>query len=230
MASSFSANQYDSAFNPSKLQNWTVPKKHKERPSTLEGFAQFIADDRGHLLSSCPRSKVNPWGTFMGTWDMPLKIPPSRVNYTARSADSAERLRCWIHDSPLNSASNGPCLESKEIHDKLSRTSKDGINKTSKPSSIIQLQQCSSFNPTTADVKAKEIQVTGSPADMRPTSEMQKASSRNAPPVQTTPTNSPSPRAISEKQGCRHGSRIGVTSHSELVRPRDSMQDTGEIG
>nr|CAB3226645.1 UPF0740 protein C1orf192-like [Phallusia mammillata] len=107
MSSHFSANQYEDAFNPKKLKNWTVPRKHKERPSTLDGFTQIIATDRGHLKSAIPRSTESPWGTFMGTWDMPRNIPPARPSYTARSARAANNLLNFKETSPLNNAVNG---------------------------------------------------------------------------------------------------------------------------
>uniref|UniRef100_H2YQV8 Protein Flattop n=1 Tax=Ciona savignyi TaxID=51511 RepID=H2YQV8_CIOSA len=107
MSSHFSANQYEDAFNPKKLINWTVPRKHKERPSTLEGFTQIIANDRGHLRNGVPRSNESPWGTFMGTWDMPRKIPPARPSYTARSDRAAQNLLQFKDASPLNTAVNG---------------------------------------------------------------------------------------------------------------------------
>ncbi|KAG8430932.1 hypothetical protein GDO86_019722, partial [Hymenochirus boettgeri] len=50
----------------------------------------------------------NPWGTFIGTWEMPKKIPPSKVTLTARSAEASKRLTNWIQNSEkLLSASNG---------------------------------------------------------------------------------------------------------------------------
>ncbi|XP_005999396.1 protein Flattop [Latimeria chalumnae] len=109
MAFNFSANQYENAFRSNKLLNWTVPKPYKEDPSTLEGCTPIIANDRGHLLPGIPRSKTNPWGTFMGTWEMPKKIPPPKLDYTARSADAAARLTDWVTSSPLTSACNGLC-------------------------------------------------------------------------------------------------------------------------
>ncbi|KAM5126215.1 protein Flattop [Mantella aurantiaca] len=108
MAAHYSANQYQSAFNSSRLQNWNVPKPYKERPSTHDGFTQIIANDRGHLLPGVPRAKVSPWGTFLGTWDMPLRIPPAKLSLTSRSADASKRLTHWIQTSdPLISACNG---------------------------------------------------------------------------------------------------------------------------
>ncbi|CAI9534806.1 unnamed protein product, partial [Staurois parvus] len=108
MATSYSANQYQSAFNPRQLQNWTVPKPCKQFPRTHDGFTQIIANDRGHLLPGAPRAQASPWGAFLGTWDMPLKIPPSKLSLTSRSADASKRLTQWIENSePLLSASNG---------------------------------------------------------------------------------------------------------------------------
>ncbi|KAM4606851.1 protein Flattop, partial [Discoglossus pictus] len=99
---------FQSAFNPSKLQNWTISKIYKEVPSTHDGYTQFIANDRGHLLPGAPRSKVSPWGTFMGTWDMPAKIPPSKLNLTSRSVKESKRLTDWVQSSaPLIGACNG---------------------------------------------------------------------------------------------------------------------------
>jgi len=107
MCSHFSANQYEDAFNPNKLRNWTVPRKHKARPSTLDGYTQIIATDAGHLKLGVPRSAESPWGTFMGTWDMPRKIPPARPSYTARSIRAANTMKLFKGNSTLNNAVNG---------------------------------------------------------------------------------------------------------------------------
>ncbi|KAM4690368.1 protein Flattop isoform 2-T2 [Rhinophrynus dorsalis] len=108
MATYYSANQYESAFKSNNLQNWNVPKSYKECPSTHDGYTQFIASNRGHLLPGVPRSKANPWGTFIGTWDMPTKIPPSKLNLTSRSAEASMHLTDWLRSSdPLISACNG---------------------------------------------------------------------------------------------------------------------------
>ncbi|XP_072500120.1 protein Flattop [Notamacropus eugenii] len=108
MASNYSANQFEHSFAPNLLRNWCVAKEDKKRPETHDGYTQIIADNRGHLLPSVPRSKTNPWGTFMGTWQMPLQIPPARINLTARSAASANRLMNWVYKNPdLLNASNG---------------------------------------------------------------------------------------------------------------------------
>nr|XP_031362743.1 V-set and immunoglobulin domain-containing protein 8-like [Lonchura striata domestica] len=66
----------------------------------------FIADARGHLLPGVPRSQVSPWGTFLGTWDMPARIPPARWDRSARSAAAAARLARYRHRE-LRAACNG---------------------------------------------------------------------------------------------------------------------------
>ncbi|XP_032948908.1 protein Flattop isoform X2 [Rhinolophus ferrumequinum] len=108
MATNYSANQYEKAFSPRFLQNWSPAKPTKQGISSHEGYTQIIANDRGHLLPSVPRSKANPWGSFMGTWQMPLKVPPARATLTARTAAGAASLTRWIEKNPeLLKASNG---------------------------------------------------------------------------------------------------------------------------
>ncbi|XP_063295375.1 protein Flattop [Pelobates fuscus] len=108
MAANYSANQYQSAFNARSLQNWNVSKLSKEKPSTHDGYAQFIANDRGHLLPDVPKSKEDPWGSFVGTWDMPKKMPPAKISLTSRSVQASKRLLNWIdNSSSFISANNG---------------------------------------------------------------------------------------------------------------------------
>ncbi|XP_035871717.1 protein Flattop isoform X3 [Phyllostomus discolor] len=134
----YSANQYEKAFSAKYLQNWSPARPTKESIPAHEGYTQIIANDRGHLLPSVPRSKVrpsppfsprpearggeppaatvpsnshcnaSPWGSFMGTWQMPLRIPPARVSLTSRSAAGAAALTAWIQKDPdFLKASNG---------------------------------------------------------------------------------------------------------------------------
>ncbi|XP_025031595.1 protein Flattop [Python bivittatus] len=112
MATHFSSGQYEDAYNSRNLQSWSFPKVTKAHPSAREGFTQFVANDRGHLLPSIPRSKASPWGTYMSTWDMPLKIPPAKVTLTSRSVDAAAQLTQWMNKSAaLSQACNGLCPE-----------------------------------------------------------------------------------------------------------------------
>lgn len=44
----------------------------------------------------------------MGTWQMPLKVPPARVTLTSRTTNAAASLTKWIKKNPdLLNASNG---------------------------------------------------------------------------------------------------------------------------
>ncbi|KAF6074182.1 cilia and flagella associated protein 126 [Phyllostomus discolor] len=92
----YSANQYEKAFSAKYLQNWSPARPTKESVPAHEGYTQIIANDRGHLLPSVPRSK------------MPLRIPPARVSLTSRSAAGAAALTAWIQKDPdFLKASNG---------------------------------------------------------------------------------------------------------------------------
>ncbi|XP_056304692.1 protein Flattop [Danio aesculapii] len=95
MSTGYSANQFESAFKSQKLQNWTIPKQFKERPSAAEGYTTFIATDRGHLLPGVQTKHRSAWPAFQGTWDLPRRIPPVSMNPTARSQVGQDRLRTW---------------------------------------------------------------------------------------------------------------------------------------
>ncbi|KAM8986356.1 protein Flattop [Guaruba guarouba] len=108
MAAGYGAGQYEDAFSAHRLQNWSVPLPGPKPPKHSEGSTRIIANDRGHLLPSIPRSQASPWGSFVGTWEMPSRIPPARVDLTARSAAATERLLRRIHQcTALSSARNG---------------------------------------------------------------------------------------------------------------------------
>ncbi|XP_067832980.1 protein Flattop, partial [Heptranchias perlo] len=110
MAYSYHANQFESGYNNTRMKNWIIPKQRdrtSKRPKFREGSSFFIANDRGCLHPTVPRAQVRPWGTFLGTWDMPHRIPPPQVNLTARSPEAGEKLLSWLKSSPLNQASNG---------------------------------------------------------------------------------------------------------------------------
>ncbi|KAM4570990.1 protein Flattop [Fundulus diaphanus] len=93
MSSSFSANQYDSAFKSQRLQNWCQTKPVKERPRAHLGHTTFLADNRGHLLPGV--KKGSAWPDFKGTWDLPARIPAHHINTTARSVNGLDRLQLW---------------------------------------------------------------------------------------------------------------------------------------
>lgn len=94
MSVNFSCNQYEQEFDPKRLQNWEVPGPKGKYPERREGFSKIHANSRGHLLPNVPRNRSSPWGTFVGTWDMPLKIPGNRqLNPTARSEDVQVKMQ-----------------------------------------------------------------------------------------------------------------------------------------
>ncbi|XP_061591540.1 protein Flattop [Cololabis saira] len=96
MSSNYSANQYDGAFNPQKLQNWGGLNTSK-RPTARVGHTSFIADDRGHLLPGKVK-RGSSWSDFVGTWDLPARTPSQHINATSRSQEGLKRLKSWgIH-------------------------------------------------------------------------------------------------------------------------------------
>ncbi|XP_051281160.1 protein Flattop [Dicentrarchus labrax] len=97
MSSSYSANQYDSAFRSQRLQNWCETKHFKERPTAQEGHTTFIADNRGHLLPGVVK-RGSAWPDFKGTWDLPARIPAHNINPTGRSLEGLNRLKSWGFD------------------------------------------------------------------------------------------------------------------------------------
>ncbi|XP_076216055.1 protein Flattop [Aptenodytes patagonicus] len=108
MAARYGAGQYEDAFNPRRLQNWSVPRPGRQRPLLRQGSTPIVANDRGHLLPTVPRSQVSPWGRFVGTWEMPPRIPPARLDLTSRSDAAAAQLIDWIHQpTALTHACNG---------------------------------------------------------------------------------------------------------------------------
>jgi len=107
MSFGYSTNQYEHSFKAKRLLNWHVPRLFTKFPKTKQGFSQFFADDKGYLLTGAPRSAESPWGTFISTWDMPLKIPPSNPKYTGRLKSEQLKLRNWREKSTLQHHCNG---------------------------------------------------------------------------------------------------------------------------
>jgi len=109
MSFGYSTNQYESAFKAKPLQNWHTLTRffRNPYPKTAKGFSQQFANDRGHLLPIVPRSSESPWGTFMSTWDMPLRIPPCHPKYTGRSEKNIQKLAAWRKHCSLQAACNG---------------------------------------------------------------------------------------------------------------------------
>ena len=68
-----------------------------QRPRAFDGFTQIVANNRGHLLPGVKRSRESPWGNFVGTYDMPLKIPGTKWNpsYSCQSVFTGDDL-CYV--------------------------------------------------------------------------------------------------------------------------------------
>ncbi|XP_030758836.1 protein Flattop homolog isoform X1 [Sitophilus oryzae] len=80
MAKHFYSYQFDMPYRPTYLRNWEVPKFYCPKPRTRHGRTQIIANTRGHILPGVPRPPCNPFGDFIGTWDMPKKITREVAN------------------------------------------------------------------------------------------------------------------------------------------------------
>ncbi|XP_030321015.1 protein Flattop [Calypte anna] len=135
MAARHGAGQYEDAFSPRRLQIWGVTKPGPQRPSLRRGCTRILTNDRGHLLPTVPRSQTSPWGTFVGTWDMPPRIPPPKLDLTARSAPAATRLLEQIHrPSTLTHACNGLQTEiTGKLQEPSQRSSQASATKGTQP-------------------------------------------------------------------------------------------------
>lgn len=75
MSTNYSANQYNQEFNSKRLQMYEIPKiELAKQPKKRNNEITCVANERGHLLPGCARSPTNPFGDFVGTWDLPKSI------------------------------------------------------------------------------------------------------------------------------------------------------------
>ncbi|KAB0799353.1 hypothetical protein PPYR_07233 [Photinus pyralis] len=93
MAYHFSANQFEGPFKPTRLRNWEVPHWYPKRPCANHGRTVINSNDRGNLLPGVPRSKVNQWGNYIGTWHYPRKI--TRKIADEISAPRQDKILAW---------------------------------------------------------------------------------------------------------------------------------------
>ncbi|XP_032377964.1 protein Flattop [Etheostoma spectabile] len=127
---SYSANQYDGAFKPHRLQNWCETNASlthfRERPTAHEGRTTFIADDRGHLLPGVVK-KGSAWTDFKGTWDLPARIPAHHINPTGRSVDGLNMLKSWGIDPRHrgNPQPRGGSKDTERLQDVGQQTNED---------------------------------------------------------------------------------------------------------
>ncbi|CAF0801906.1 unnamed protein product [Brachionus calyciflorus] len=94
MSKIYSAGQYDQTFSPKRMQMYALSKQELEqRPAQRHTETSFVANDKGHLLSGVPRSNGNPFGDYVGTWDLPKSIPgPYHLVKTGRADRNVEQL------------------------------------------------------------------------------------------------------------------------------------------
>ncbi|XP_072512547.1 protein Flattop [Salminus brasiliensis] len=207
MSSSYTANQYDNAFKSHRLQNWTVPKHYKERPSAAEGHTTFIATNRGHLLPGVKRG--SSWTSFQGTWDLPSRIPPVYFNPTARSQEGQERLKTWgqsqrlvqsatdkRHEAPVGSRASSRTEHEKntnmdELHEELHIQVSTPVPDPG--------QEPTSEKPTSPPSQAQSRPATQqSHAESQPASRLNKAESRSASQQNQVEVNPAQSRPVSQ--------------------------------
>jgi len=100
MAKIYSANQYEDAFLSMRNRNWEVPKETNKRAGSVKR-TEIIVDNNGHLVSKHRRESSSGSG-FVGTWQMPVRIPGNKIdNPTARDQAAYEKLRDSYSDSRL---------------------------------------------------------------------------------------------------------------------------------
>jgi len=100
MAKIYSANQYEDAFLSMRNRNWEVPKETNKRAGSVKR-TEIIVDNNGHLVSKHRRESSSGSG-FVGTWQMPVRIPGNKIdNPTARDQAAYEKLRDCYSDSKL---------------------------------------------------------------------------------------------------------------------------------
>ncbi|XP_065817045.1 protein Flattop [Labrus bergylta] len=198
MSSSYSANQYESAFRSQKLQNWCETKRFKERPTAQEGHTTFIADDRGHLLPGLVKGG-SAWPDFKGTWDLPPRIPARHVNPTGRSEEGLRRLRSWGFDPQHTGRSQTPTS---------SRTSDAGEqrdNSVHPPSSAAKARPASQSCPVTGGSQKQDCERAESrPAEAAEEKPAVRSAAEEKPAVRSAVEQKPAVRsAVEEKPAVR---------------------------
>jgi hypothetical protein len=72
MSTNYSANQYNQEFSSKRLQMYEIPKPIlAKEPKKRNAEITFISNERGHLQPGVARSTSNPFGDYVGTWDLP---------------------------------------------------------------------------------------------------------------------------------------------------------------
>ncbi|XP_027842589.2 uncharacterized protein LOC114123723 [Aphis gossypii] len=75
MSMNYTCNQFDKAYQPTRLGNWEVPKWHLNRPKGRSTVTKVIANDKGHLLPGVQKTDQKHWaGLYLGTYQLPKRI------------------------------------------------------------------------------------------------------------------------------------------------------------
>lgn len=207
MALHFSCNQYQQAFDPRRLQNWNVPHKYRKHPVAYEGFTKIIASDRGHLLPAVPRSTRSPWGTFVGTWDLPRQIPGNKL-----TDPTARRTEEYYKNLERRSSGQAVILGRLKVRRAQAGAYEDIAQPTEEIRSEARSQRSGAANPL------------AKPQDLGTESSTQIAASGVQPPKAMSPTGfvkPPSPlHATSEtnKQVTPHPQSPGARQASRLSK------------
>nr|CAI5857832.1 unnamed protein product [Callosobruchus analis] len=93
MSKHYTAYQYEAAYRPQALRNWEVPKFHCDRPFPRHGRTSIIANSRGHLLPGVFRPHNDPWGNYLGTWEMPKYIDKHTANILNGTIAGKEKIK-----------------------------------------------------------------------------------------------------------------------------------------
>ncbi|CAF0845613.1 unnamed protein product [Adineta ricciae] len=97
MSRNYTAGQFEQTFAPKRLQMYQVPREPQPglyaKGSTTSDSKQFLTDNHGHLLPGVGKSKRSPFGEFLGTWDLPKRIPvPLHIDPTGRTEKNFQLL------------------------------------------------------------------------------------------------------------------------------------------
>ncbi|KAE8293035.1 Protein Flattop [Larimichthys crocea] len=187
MSSSYSANQYDSAFKSQRLQNWCETKHFKERPSAQSGRTTFIANDRGHLLPGMVK-RGSAWPDFKGTWDLPARIPAHHINPTSRSVEGLKRLTSWGFD-PQHTGKSRPHSGSRNTERLLDvgeQTNRDVHHDGAAPSSAAEARPAFKDPPVaggerTASQNSKDSQADVPGPASQPAEQVTQAAAKDRP-------------------------------------------------
>lgn len=72
MSTTYHCEQYNQEFSAKRLQNYEIPKPCLAKvPKQRQQEICTIANNKGHLNPGVPRSTTNPFGDYVGTWDLP---------------------------------------------------------------------------------------------------------------------------------------------------------------